>query len=213
METAKREYVMIELLKTGGIMMIPLLLSSIVALAIVLERLYVLRRRKIIPEPVTEAIHYVKTDQDLQNLKTLCYSNQSILSQLVLECLENRDMETDALKEYMEDHGRHALRELQRGIGALEAIGSTTPLMGLLGTIFGMIRVFDTIKTMGAGQAKALSGGISEALITTAAGLIIAIPVLFAYYYLNGKIDDLVQEMEKQLLILITRVKKIEEHV
>jgi biopolymer transport protein ExbB len=202
---------MIELLKSGGIMMIPLIISSIIGIAIIIERLFFLKKKNILPSPLVAAIHHTRSESDLQNLKTLCHNNPSILSELVLDCLEHADLPTDELKEYMEDQGRHAARILQRGMGALEAIGGTAPLMGLLGTIFGMIKVFDTIQSMGVGQAKALSGGISEALITTATGLIIAIPVLMAYYYLNGKVEDRVLQIERNLIILITKMKKVRE--
>lgn len=200
-----------DLLKSGGIMMIPLILFSIIGIAIILERLFFLRKNKIVPPPLANAIQHLKDEQDIQNLKTLCHTHKSVIGELLLDCMENQDLPIDELKEYMEDQGRHVTRELQRGLGALEAIGGTAPLLGLLGTIFGMIKVFDTIKAMGVGQAKALSGGISEALITTAAGLIIAIPILLAYYYLNAKVEDIVMEIEKKLIVFITKLKKIYE--
>ncbi|GAB4184579.1 MAG: MotA/TolQ/ExbB proton channel family protein [Calditrichia bacterium] len=202
---------MIEIVKSGGPMMIPLLLASIIGVAIFLERLYSLRRKNIIPEPVINAIYHLKNESDVQSLKSLCHSHPGVLSDLVLECLENRDLSLEELKDYMEDQGRHAIRYLQRGLGGLEAVGTTAPLMGLLGTIFGMIKVFDTIKTMGVGQAKALSGGISEALITTATGLVIAIPILLVYYFLNGRTEDLILQIEKNLIILINKLNKIND--
>lgn len=203
---------MIDLLKSGGLMMIPLLISSVIGIGIIIERLFSLRKKIILPEPLVNAIEHTQSETDLQNLKTICHSHPSILSDLVLDCLEHAYLPTDELKEYMEDQGRHAARILQRGMGALEAIGGTAPLMGLLGTIFGMIKVFDTIKSMGVGQAKALSGGISEALITTATGLIIAIPILLTYYYLNGKVEDRILQIERNLILLITKLKKIQEY-
>ena len=198
---------MIEILKSGGFMMIPLLITSVIGVAIILERFILLRRKKVIPEDLLLTISHLKNEGDFQNLRNLCVSKPSAFPNLIVDCIDNRDLNREELKEYMEDQGRHGVRELQRGLGALEAIGGTAPLMGLLGTIFGMIKVFQTINNMGVGQTKALSGGISEALITTATGLIIAIPVLLFYYYLNSRVEDYILQIEKHLLVLIHKLK------
>jgi len=202
---------MYELLKTGGYMMIPLLLTSVIGLAIIIERFIMLRKNRILPSKLINTISRLKNKEDFQNLRNICVSQNSPLPKLIIECLDNGELSREELKEYMEDQGRHGARELQRGLGALEAIGGTAPLMGLLGTIFGMIKVFQTISEMGVGQTKALSGGISEALLTTATGLIIAIPVLLIYFYLNSRVEDFILQIEKHLILIIHRMKALKE--
>ncbi len=199
---------MLELLTGGGYMMIPLLLTSIIGVAVIIERLIMLRRKRILPDKLLNTISHLKTEEDITNLRNICVTMDTPLPKLIVECIDNRTLSREELKDYMEDQGRHGIRELQRGLGALEAIGGTAPLMGLLGTIFGMIKVFQTINNMGVGQTKALSAGISEALITTATGLLIAIPVLLFYHYFNGKTEDFILQIEKFLLLIIHKLKK-----
>ncbi|MCK5074851.1 MAG: MotA/TolQ/ExbB proton channel family protein [Calditrichia bacterium] len=200
---------MFELMKTGGYMMIPLLLTSIIGVAIIIERLIMLRKNRILPKKLLNTISRLKSREDFQNLRNICVSQNSPLPKLIIECIDNSELSREELKDYMEDQGRHGARELQRGLGALEAIGGTAPLMGLLGTIFGMIKVFQTINEMGVGQTKALSGGISEALVTTATGLVIAIPILLIYYYLNSKAEDFILQIEKHLILIIHKLKDL----
>ena len=200
---------MFELLKTGGYMMIPLLLTSVIGVAIIIERFIMLRKGRILPNKLLNIIPRLKNKEDFQNLRNVCVSQNSPLPKLILECLDNSELTREELKDYMEDQGRHGVRDLQRGMGALEAIGGTAPLMGLLGTIFGMIKVFQTINEMGVGQTKALSGGISEALVTTATGLMIAIPILLIYHFLNSKVEDFILQIEKQLILIIHRLKDL----
>ncbi len=196
-------------MKTGGYMMIPLLLTSIIGVAIIIERLIMLRKNRILPKKLLNTISRLKSREDFQNLRNICVSQNSPLPKLIIECIDNSELSREELKDYMEDQGRHGARELQRGLGALEAIGGTAPLMGLLGTIFGMIKVFQTINEMGVGQTKALSGGISEALVTTATGLVIAIPILLIYYYLNSKAEDFILQIEKHLILIIHKLKDL----
>jgi biopolymer transport protein ExbB len=117
--------------------------------------------------------------------------------------LANRHRSREVLKEAVQDTGRHVVHELERYLNSLGTIAAVTPLLGLLGTVIGMVKVFTAITTAGVGNPGVLAGGISEALITTAAGLSVAIPALIAYRYLRGQVDALVVDMEKEAMKLI----------
>jgi biopolymer transport protein ExbB len=125
------------------------------------------------------------------------------LGKILAAGLANRHRPREVIKESIEDTGRHVVHELDRFIGALGTIASLSPLMGLLGTVIGMIRTFNAITTDGIGNPAALAGGIAEALITTAAGLTVAIPALIGYKYLRGKVEALVVQMEKEAIKLV----------
>jgi len=156
--------------------MYPLLLSSILALGVVIERFWYLRKKKILVPEIIGVLDQIKSPGDLQLAKSICEKFKGPFSRIVLTSIENQDLPSDELRMLVEDEGRQEVRILQRGLVTLETIAAIAPLLGLLGTILGMIKVFNVIETLGVGQAKALSGGISEALITTAAGLLIGIP-------------------------------------
>jgi biopolymer transport protein ExbB len=115
----------------------------------------------------------------------------------------NRDRGREIMKEVIEDTGRHVVHELERFLNALGTIAAISPLLGLLGTVTGMVSAFEAITAQGVGDARVLSGGIGEALITTEAGLIVAIPALIGYRYLRGRVDMLVVEMEKEAIKLV----------
>ena len=142
-------------------------------------------------------------------MRTICNQTNDTLPNVLKICLDNQHLNHNELKELIEDQSRQEVRSLERGFGALETIAAAAPLMGLLGTVIGMIKVFNVIAKVGVGQASALSGGISEALITTVVGLSIGIPTLIAYNYYLHKADDLVLDIEKQLVVLMQRLKQI----
>jgi biopolymer transport protein ExbB len=120
--------------------------------------------------------------------------------------LQNHQMQATALKEELANHGRRQVRSLERGLGVLETVAAVSPILGLLGTVVGMIKVFKIISIQGVGEASALSGGISEALITTAAGLTVAIPALVFYNYFSLKAENLVHEIEDHAGDLVRRL-------
>lgn len=189
---------MLEIVQAGGWFMLPIIACSVVAVAIVLERLWTLQRARVLPPHITaKAWTCVQNNElDAKNLQALHQS--SPLGQILAAGLAHRFNSRDVLKESIEDSGRHVVHELQRYLNSLGTIASISPLLGLLGTVSGMIRSFTAITAEGVGNPTVLAGGISEALITTAAGLIVAIPALIAYRYLRGVIDSLVIEMEKE---------------
>lgn len=196
-------------LAKGGVMMIPLIFSSILAVAIILERTFQLRRKKIISPNLLRMIDSIRESKDIDMTLTVCNQTSSPFTNVMKVCLDNYRIERNELKELMEDQGRQEARILERGLGALETIASVAPLMGLLGTVIGMIKVFNVISQVGVGQASALSGGISEALITTVVGLSIGIPTLIAYNYFMHKSENMVLDIEKYSTILTQKIKQI----
>lgn len=192
-----------ELIKSGGWLMLPIVACSIVALAVVGERLWALQRKRVIPRHlVAEVWHKVKNHTlDASQLRDIRAG--SPLGRVIAAGLVNMHHSRELMMESIEDTGRHEAHGLERYLNSLGTIATVTPLLGLLGTVVGMIQVFGTIDAQGLGNAGALAGGISTALITTAAGLVVAIPSLMAYRYLRGKVDGLVVEMEQESLKLV----------
>lgn len=197
---------MLEIVQAGGWLMLPIIICSIIAAAIVLERLWSLTpKRVLLVNLAAQVAQWVSNDQlDPSHLQKLHQS--SPLGQMLATGLANRNAPRDVIKESIEDVGRHAVHELERYLNALGTIAAISPLLGLLGTVIGMIKVFAAITANGVGNPGVLAGGISEALITTAAGLCVAIPALIAYRYLRGRVDTLVVQMEKETIKFLETV-------
>lgn len=200
---------MVDIFVKGGWVMYPLLLSSIVGVAVVIERFWYLRRRKILIPEIISVLDQIKSPSDLHLVKSICDKFSGPFSRIVQTGINNRDLPPDELRVLVEDEGRQEVRVLQRGLVTLETIAAVTPLLGLLGTVLGMIKVFNVIESLGVGQAKALSGGISEALITTAAGLIIGIPMYIAFNYFNNRAEAFVLDMEKYVIMLLNKLIRL----
>ena len=194
---------MFEIVKSGGWLMVPIIACSVVAAAIILERLWTLQQKRVLPHNLTAQVwEWVKADQlNHKQIQTLHQS--SPLGQILAAGLVNRNSDRDLMKDSIEDTGRHVVHELERYLNSLGTIAAVSPLLGLLGTVIGMVKVFAAITTHGVGNASVLAGGISEALITTAAGLSVAIPALMGYRYLRGRVDSLVVQMEKEAIKLV----------
>jgi biopolymer transport protein ExbB len=202
---------MIEIFDRGGIMMYPLVLASVLALAIIIERFFSLRKRKVIIPEIISVVEQFSSFKDMKLAKNICAKYQGPLSNLIQTGLDNTDLERAEIKELIEDKGRQEVRHLERGLTFLETIAVISPLMGLLGTVLGMIKVFGVIKEQGIGQAAALSGGISEALITTVTGLFVGIPVLIFFNYFSRKAENFVLDIEKYSIILIQKIHKLSQ--
>jgi biopolymer transport protein ExbB len=202
---------MIEIFERGGLMMYPLALASVLALAIIIERFFSLRKRKIIIPEIISVVEQFSSFKDMELAKNICTKYSGPLSNLIQLGLENTDLERAEIKELIEDEGRQEVRHLERGMTILETIAVISPLMGLLGTVLGMIKVFGVIKEQGIGNAAALSGGISEALITTVTGLFVGIPVLIFFNYFSRKAENFVLDIEKYSIILIQKIHKISQ--
>jgi biopolymer transport protein ExbB len=197
---------MFEIVKAGGIMMGPIILASIIAAAIILERIWTLQEKRVLPAELTEKVWRWVEQRQIQDKHIAALQQNSPLGKILAAGLANRHRDRSIIKESIEDTGRHVVHELDRFIGALGTIATLSPLMGLLGTVFGMIRTFNAITTAGIGNPAALASGIAEALITTAAGLTVAIPAVIGYRFLRGKVDGLVVRMEKEAMKLVQAI-------
>jgi biopolymer transport protein ExbB len=198
---------MLEIVIAGGWLMVPIILCSIIAVAIVLERFLALRTGRVMPARVPAQVRQwaVQHELDAQHIEQLRRS--SPLGRVLAAALANRDRNRDVIKEAVEDTGRHVVHELERFLNTLGTVAGITPLLGLLGTVVGMIKVFSAIMVHGVGDPGELAGGISEALITTAAGLTVAIPSFFFYRYFRGLVRDHVMQMEQQALMLMQTIE------
>ena len=199
---------MFEIIIAGGWLMVPIILCSILALTIIAERLWALRRSQVVPDGVGEQVEQwaVRHELDRRHIEQL--RSGSALGRVLAAALINRHRPRELIKEAVEDTGRHVVYRLERFLNTLGTIAGISPLLGLLGTVIGMIKVFSTILEQGVGNANVLAGGISEALITTAAGLTVAIPSFFFYRYFKGRVEEYVVSMEEQAINLIEAIER-----
>ena len=198
---------MFEIVKAGGIVMVPIILASIVAAAIFLERLWTLQPSRVLPKELTEKVWKWVEQRQIQDKHIVALQQNSPLGKILAAGLAHRHRDRGIIKEAIEDTGRHVVHELERFISTLGTIASISPLLGLLGTVLGMIRTFNTLNAGGVGDPSALAGGIAEALITTAAGLTVAIPALLGYKFLRGRVANLVVDMEKEAIKLVQSIE------
>ena len=204
---------MIDILISGGPVMIPLGLLSLVALAIVLERLWVLRRTNYMKDTVINSLSQLLANHNFKSAIDYCRRHPGPFTHLVIALVENRNAPYDELKEIMEDTGRRELLGLQRGLPALATIVGGAPLLGLLGTVLGMIKIFTVVASAGSGITEQLASGIAQALITTATGLIIAIPTLFTHSFLEARAVGILADIEHQMIdfLHLVRHSEVEE--
>lgn len=191
---------MLELFRAGGFLMWPLLLCSILSTGIIIERAWTLRRSKIVPPSLIKQIWQWEKDNKIDGIRLQVLRRDSPLGRILAAGLVERNSGRDIMKRSLEDTGRHTAHELGRFLNTLGTMASVTPLLGLLGTVVGMIKVFAIITSEGVGDPTILAEGISEALITTATGLAIAIPTLTFYRYYSGRVEELVVAMEQDVM-------------
>lgn len=197
---------MIEFLMSGGPVMAPIGLASLVALATFLERWVMLNRDRVVPRSFCVELDALVEQHRWEDAATLCRKNESNVANVVAGGLEARGRRRSAVKERMEEVGRREAADLERHTEILGTIAAIAPLLGLLGTVWGMILTFDVIQTQGVGVVSSLAGGISQALITTFAGLTVGIPALIAHRWVLGRIDGLLGEIEDFSLMLLERL-------
>lgn len=188
--------------------MLPIVACSIVALAIIGERFYTLRPERVLPTNLVADVWRMASSRQLTEDKVREIQGASPLGRVLAAGLYNRSQDRDVMKSSIEEVGGHVTHELGRYLNALGTIAAVTPLLGLLGTVIGMISVFTNITTVGVGNPAQLAGGISQALITTAGGLMVAIPSLMFHRYFRAKVDGLVVDMEKESLKLVDVLQK-----
>jgi biopolymer transport protein ExbB len=197
-----------ELVKSGGWMMLPIILSSIVALAITAERLWTLRASRVAPAHLVGQVWRWMKDKQLNKDKLKELREDSPLGEILAAGLANSRHGREIMKESIEEAASRVIHELERYISTLGTIAAMAPLLGLLGTVLGMIDIFSSF--MGTNMATnpaVMAGGISKALVTTASGLIVAIPALFFHRLLQRRIDDLVVGMEQEAIKLVEVVQ------
>ena len=192
-----------ELVKAGGWPMLPLLLLGVLALAIVLERFWTLRRNEVLPPGLGQEVRNWAARGKLDPSHIQSLRGNSPLGALLATALEARNRPRDQIRERIEDAGRHLVHRMERFLNALGTIASAGPLLGLLGTVVGMIQMFMGILDHGVGDVNQLAGGIGKALVCTATGMIVAIPALMLHRYFKGRIAGYVIEMEQEASALL----------
>jgi biopolymer transport protein ExbB len=190
-------------IQKGGYLMYPIALCSIFALGIFLERLWTYIKVRQAFRDLAHQVEPLVAKKRLEEAITTCHKSQSPLAQVFLAALRVAGRSREQIKAIVEETGRREAAPLQRFLGLLGTIATISPLLGLLGTVLGMIRAFNVIASQGMGTPATLGGGISEALITTAAGMTVAIPVILAHRYLTSRLDRLIIEMEEYSLRLV----------
>jgi len=192
-----------ELVKAGGWPMLPLLLLGVLALAIILERFWSLRRTEVLPPGLGQEVRSWAARGKLDPAHVQALRANSPLGALLAAALEARNRPREQIRERIEDAGRHLVHRMERFLNALGTIASAGPLLGLLGTVVGMIQMFLGILDHGVGDVNQLAGGIGKALVCTATGMIVAIPALMFHRYFKGRINGYVIEMEQEASALL----------
>ncbi len=184
----------------GGVIMIPIGLCSLVALTVIIERLISLRRSRVIPPAFLDGLRKVLRDSpgDTARAAAYCARNGSPVANVFAAGIKKLDRPIEVVEKHIEEAGEREALKLRKFLRALSVIASVAPLLGLLGTIFGMITAFQTVAMSGEalGKTEMLAEGIYEAMITTAAGLVVAIPVLLCYHWIASRIEGLVMEID-----------------
>ncbi|MBN2809900.1 MAG: MotA/TolQ/ExbB proton channel family protein [Deltaproteobacteria bacterium] len=188
---------MYQFVMKGGYLMYPIMFCSVLTLAILFERLFALRRSRIIPEKFIIEVSDLVRQQRMEDAMTKCRMNDSSIARVLMAGISRHDKSRAQVKEAIEDVGRLEAATLERFLAVLGTIAGIAPLLGLLGTVTGMIKAFNVISQAGIGNPQMLAGGISEALITTAAGLTVAIPAFVFYKLLRYRVDKRVLRMER----------------
>lgn len=188
---------MFDLIVKGGIFVYPIILCSIIALAVFIERLWLLRRGRVIPSHFVRQIEDFLRKQKISDALFLCQGDSSSIARIFLAGLKSSGRGMWLVKEAIEERGGREALILEKHVGILSTIANLTPLLGLLGTVSGMIKTFNVISVQGVGNPAPLAGGIAEALISTAFGLCVAIPTLVCFRILKDKAESLIFEMEE----------------
>lgn len=197
-----------EIVTAGGWLMLPIIACSIVAVTIVIERFMTLRPGRVIPDNLVADVWRLASNRQLTDEKVREIQRGSPLGRVVAAGLMSHGHERESMKASIEEVGGHVAHELGRYLNMLGTIAAVTPLLGLLGTVVGMISVFTNITTVGVGNPAQLAGGISQALITTAGGLCVAIPSLMFHRYFRARVDGLVIGMEQESMKLVDVLQK-----
>jgi biopolymer transport protein ExbB len=192
----------------GGYFMWPIFLCSIISLAVIIERFMVLKRKKMLPKNFLININDLLKNKKFQDAIELTNTKNTITSRLIKEVINNKEKTHSEIKELITEAGKREFEITERPLYVLSTIASISPLLGLLGTVSGMIKVFSVISIEGVGDPGSLAAGISEALFTTVAGLVVAIPTFVAFKYYQSKLNILSVIVEEETYKIINLLKR-----
>ena len=194
---------MLDVFEKGGFLMYPIFICSLIAITIFFERMFFLKSIKTKTKRFVLRVKNLVKKGSIELAISACRKSPTPISEIMLAGLMKFGRGRDEMKEAIEDSANQEIPVFERNLSILSTIGNITPLLGLLGTVFGMVKAFNVIAVMGVGKPEALAGGISEALLTTAFGLSIAIPTIVVYNYLSHRVDKLIKDMEVNCVDLI----------
>jgi biopolymer transport protein ExbB len=198
---------MMDVIEKSGPVFYALAFCSLIATVVIIERLLSLRRSRVLPRQILDVVDVVERGKDLGLALEICRRNPGVLSNVMRAALENADKSWDVMRDAVLDAGNQETPTIERNLFWLQTVAQAGPLLGLLGTVFGMIRMFSSVSLAGLGDPQVLSRGISEAMLTTAEGLCVGIPALVAYNYLSSRADHLVIEIEGHASRMLTRLR------
>ena len=201
------EFILPDLMERGGWLMYPIFLCSVVGLGFFIERLFKLRKARIMPKGLMQNVQDLISRRKFSDAIYICQGNPSAMSRIYNAALRINGQPRPAIKEVVQEVGRREAADLNKYVSVLGTVASISPLLGLLGTVSGMIKTFNVISYYGVGNPGTLAAGISEALLTTAAGLSVAIPALVGYRFVSSKADALISELEEESLQLVEAIK------
>lgn len=198
---------MMEVIEKSGPVFFALAFCSVIGTVVIIERLLSLRRSRVLPKQILDVVEYIGPGKDMSMALDICRRNPGVLSNVLRAGLENSDQSWDVMRDAVLDAGNQETPEIERNLFWLQTVAQAGPLLGLLGTVFGMIRMFSSVSLAGLGDPQILSRGISEAMLTTAEGLCVGIPALVAYNYLSSRADRLIIEIEGHASRMLTRLR------
>jgi len=200
-----------DLVEKSGPVFYALAFCSLLATVVIIERLMTLRRSRVLPKQILDVVEAIQPGKDLGMALEICRRNPGVLSDVMRAGLENADQKWEVMRDAVVDAGRQETPAIERHLFWLQTVAQASPLLGLLGTVFGMIRMFESVSLAGLGDPQILSKGISEAMLTTAEGLVIGIPALVAYNYLSARSEQLIAEIEATASRLVARLRPPQE--
>lgn len=198
---------MLDLIEKSGPVFYALAFCSVLATVVIIERIITLRRSRVLPRPILDVVSAIQPGRDLAMALEICRKNPGVLSDVMRAGLENADKPWRVMRDAVIDAGREETPKIERHLFWLQTVAQASPLLGLLGTVFGMIRMFGAVSLQGLGDPQILSRGISEAMLATAEGLCIGIPALVAYNYLTSRAERLIAEIEAQANRMVSQLR------
>ncbi len=199
---------MLSLLMAGGWVMVPLFFCSIVATAIIVERAWQLQYNKVVPKGLNDSIIQDLRKKTLTQDKLIAIQDTSALGSVLCVAIHNMKKDRPVILQEVEEHGRRIMHKLEQNLNMLGIIATVSPLLGLLGTVVGMIQVFSVITEEGMNNPNLMAGGIATALVTTAVGLMIAIPSLAFYRFFQRRLDEVAYRIQQEAIFLVDLIKK-----